>query len=131
MSKCRQPARVFSVKVVSNINLSASSLYTDISGQKVVHPFFASCRPKVIFLILFFFFFSFTKTVAVSLNEAGPFAFRNSIMGDRGSGVGGAYSHTLYLPIRVCAAQRSRDFEAPDQFRTGYKKLWITALSSV
>ena len=29
----------------------------------------------------------------------------------RGEGVGG-YSHTL--PIRVCAAQRGRDFEAPD-----------------
>ena len=25
---------------------------------------------------------------------------------------GGAYSHTL--PIRVCATQRGRDFEAPD-----------------
>ena len=25
---------------------------------------------------------------------------------------GGGYSHTLY--IRVCAAQRGRDFEAPD-----------------
>ena len=25
---------------------------------------------------------------------------------------GGGYSHTL--PVRVCAAQRSRDFEAPD-----------------
>ena len=25
---------------------------------------------------------------------------------------GGEYSHTL--PIRVCAAQRGRDFEAPD-----------------
>ena len=25
---------------------------------------------------------------------------------------GGGYSHTL--PIRVCAAQRGRDFEAPD-----------------
>ena len=46
-------------------------------------------------------------------------------------------SHTL--PIRVCAAQRVRDFEAPDLergihfrgvSRTGYKKLWITALSS-
>ena len=52
-------------------------------------------------------------------------------------GVGGGYSHTL--PIRVCAAQRGRDFEAPDLergtiseavCRTGYKKLWITALSS-
>ena len=50
---------------------------------------------------------------------------------------GGGYSHTL--PIRVCAAQRGRDFEAPDLergtiseafSRTGYKKLWITALSS-
>ena len=49
----------------------------------------------------------------------------------------GGYSHTL--PIRVCAAQRGRDFEAPDLergtiseafSRTGYKKLWITALSS-
>ena len=45
----------------------------------------------------------------------------------------GGYSHTL--PIRVCAAQRGRDLEAPDlergiHFRTGYKKLWITALSS-
>ena len=28
------------------------------------------------------------------------------------SGGGGGYSHTL--PIRVCAAQRGRDFEAPD-----------------
>ena len=27
-------------------------------------------------------------------------------------GEGGGYSHTL--PIRVCAAQRGRDFEAPD-----------------
>ena len=27
-------------------------------------------------------------------------------------GRGGGYSHTL--PIRVCAAQRGRDFEAPD-----------------
>ena len=26
--------------------------------------------------------------------------------------LGGGYSHTL--PIRVCAAQRGRDFEAPD-----------------
>ena len=50
---------------------------------------------------------------------------------------GGGYSHTL--PIQVCAAQRGRDFEAPDLergtiseafSRTGYKKLWITALSS-
>ena len=40
---------------------------------------------------------------------------------------GGGYSHTL--PIQVCAAQRGRDFEAPDLergtlseafFRTGY-----------
>ena len=29
-----------------------------------------------------------------------------------GSKPGGGYSHTL--PIRVCAAQRGRDFEAPD-----------------
>ena len=49
---------------------------------------------------------------------------------------GGGYSHTL--PIRVFAAQRGRDFEAPDLeqgipeafSRTGYKKLWIRALSS-
>ena len=27
---------------------------------------------------------------------------------------GGRYSHTLPIAIRVCAAQRSRDFEAPD-----------------
>ena len=53
-----------------------------------------------------------------------------------GPGEGG-YSHTL--PIRVCAAQWGRDFEAPDLervsisdafSRTGYKNLWITALSS-
>ena len=51
-------------------------------------------------------------------------------------GGGGGHSHTL--PTRVCAAQRGRDFEAPDSergvseafSRTGYKKLWITALSS-
>ena len=30
----------------------------------------------------------------------------------RGGGGGGGNSHTL--PIRVCAAQRGRDFEAPD-----------------
>ena len=30
----------------------------------------------------------------------------------RGGGGGGGYFHTL--PIRVCAAQRGRDFEAPD-----------------
>ena len=30
----------------------------------------------------------------------------------RGFNPGGGYSHTL--PIRVCAAQRGRDFEAPD-----------------
>ena len=50
---------------------------------------------------------------------------------------GGGYSYTL--PIRVCAAQWGRDFEAPDLervsisdafSRTGYKNLWITALSS-
>ena len=35
----------------------------------------------------------------------------------RGAG-GGGYSHTL--PIRLCAAQRGRDFEAPDFNRTGY-----------
>ena len=29
---------------------------------------------------------------------------------------GGGYSHTL--PIRVCAAQRGRDFEAPDLERS-------------
>ena len=32
--------------------------------------------------------------------------------GAPGGGGGGGYSHTL--PIRVCAAQRGRDFEAPD-----------------
>ena len=32
-------------------------------------------------------------------------------LGSAGPG-GGGYSHTL--PIRVCAAQRGRDFEAPD-----------------
>ena len=31
------------------------------------------------------------------------------------SGGGGGYSNTL--PIRVCAAQRGRDFEAPDLAR--------------
>ena len=51
---------------------------------------------------------------------------------------GGGYIHTL--PIRVCAAQRGRDIEAPDLERGihfsrsflewGIKKLWITALSS-
>ena len=30
----------------------------------------------------------------------------------RNPGGGGGHSHTLY--IRVCAAQRGRDFEAPD-----------------
>ena len=34
------------------------------------------------------------------------------VVGRGGGGGGGAYSHTL--PIRVCAAKRGRDFEAPD-----------------
>ena len=38
-----------------------------------------------------------------------PRAFRWKERRSRG---GGAYSHTL--PIRVCAAQWGRDFEAPD-----------------
>ena len=51
----------------------------------------------------------------------------------RGGESPGGYSHTS--PIRVCAAQRGCDFEAPDLEReafprTGYKKLWITPLSS-
>ena len=33
-------------------------------------------------------------------------------------GRGGGYSHTL--PIRVCATQRGRDFEAPDLERGNY-----------
>ena len=33
-------------------------------------------------------------------------------------GGGGGYSHIL--PIRVCAAQRGRDFEAPDLERSIY-----------
>ena len=33
-------------------------------------------------------------------------------IGDFTTPGGGGYSHTL--PIRVCAAQRGRDFEAPD-----------------
>ena len=54
-----------------------------------------------------------------------------------GGGGAGGYSPTL--PIRLCSAQRGRDFEAPDLervsvseafSRTGYKKLSITALSS-
>ena len=41
---------------------------------------------------------------------------------------GGGYSHTL--PIRVCAAQRGRDFEAPDlergiHFRADYEEAFI------
>ena len=45
-------------------------------------------------------------------------------MSARGGG-GRGYSHTL--PIRVCAAQRGRDFEAPDlergiHFRGVFKK---------
>ena len=35
--------------------------------------------------------------------------YKSSIITPRG---GGGYSHTL--PIRVCAAQGGRDFEAPD-----------------
>ena len=38
----------------------------------------------------------------------------NKECGGESSG-GGGYSHTL--PIRVCAAQRGRDFEAPDLVR--------------
>ena len=50
---------------------------------------------------------------------------------------GRGYSHIL--PIQVCAAQRGRDFEAPDLepgtiseafSRMGYKILWIMALSA-
>ena len=67
------------------------------AGKRLFIRFLRHGRPKVIFLILFFFFFGFTKTVAVSLNEAGPFALRNSIMGDRGSGGGGEGTPIHYL----------------------------------
>ena len=43
-----------------------------------------------------------------SFREKNPIAFRN-ICGP------GGYSHTL--PIRVCAAQQGRDFEAPNSER--------------
>ena len=45
---------------------------------------------------------------AVSRDRIG----NNSGSKARGWGGGGGYSHIL--PIRVCAAQRGRDFEAPD-----------------
>ena len=32
----------------------------------------------------------------------------------RGGGGVGGWGYSLTLPIRVCAAQRGRDFEAPD-----------------
>ena len=35
-----------------------------------------------------------------------------TVNGQSRMGGGGGYSHTL--PVRVCAAQRGRDFEAPD-----------------
>ena len=37
---------------------------------------------------------------------------RVTARGGGGGGGGGGYSYTL--PIRVCAAQQGRDFEAPD-----------------
>ena len=39
-------------------------------------------------------------------------AVKNKLLTHRAISQGGGYSHTL--PIRVCAAQRGHDFEAPD-----------------
>ena len=47
----------------------------------------------------------------MSLNEAGHLHLE-ILSWVTEAGGGGWYSHTL--PIRVCAAQRGRDFEAPD-----------------
>ena len=42
----------------------------------------------------------------------GRFDLSRDFLGYSPGGGGGRYSHTL--PIRVCAAQQGRDFEAPD-----------------
>ena len=42
--------------------------------------------------------------------SSGP--YKNCSQGFMVESRGGGYSHTL--PVRVCAAQRGRDFEAPD-----------------
>ena len=47
--------------------------------------------------------------MAVHATQANLLKAHRTMFGSRG---GGGYSHTL--PIRVCAAPRGRDFEAPD-----------------
>ena len=49
------------------------------------------------------------QAVLVETVETGT---KNRCVIETPEGGGGGYSHTL--PIRVCAAQRGRDFEAPD-----------------
>ena len=48
----------------------------------------------------------------LNLSLSGHFRCRRRRGGGSSPGGEGGYSHTL--PIRVCAAQRGRDFEAPD-----------------
>ena len=66
-------------------------------------------------------FYSPASLIALAMTCFGPrgktaeeLASVLHLMPDSSSGPpgGGGYSHTL--PIRVCAAQRGRDFEAPD-----------------
>ena len=53
----------------------------------------------------------FLYKTSYSLIRKFHFIVLESTPGGGGGGGGGGYSHTL--PIRVCAAQRGRDFEAP------------------
>ena len=52
------------------------------------------------------------ETVSHQNLLAGNFAKSMTSEGNPQEGGGGGYPHTL--PIRVCAAQRGSDFEAPD-----------------
>ena len=51
-------------------------------------------------------------TVDSTLDTAVACKWTEPSLGRLESRRGGGYSHTL--PVRVCAAQRGRDFEAPD-----------------
>ena len=54
----------------------------------------------------------FTNSKSREKTHFGQFFVFFSFASRTGGGGGEGYSHTL--PVRVCAAQRGRDFEAPD-----------------
>ena len=73
----------------------------------------AICKAKAVYVTSFFSHFKTMNICPVPGIEPSTSRFAVKLSTDWANPPGGGgYSHTL--PIRVCAAQRGRDFEAPD-----------------